>query len=90
MNDHLGSSVLATENLSSVRESQQILGHDGKAWPETMDGMAWAKAFSTQFPAVSVDDALGWFCNAIMRGYDTANWRRDEQERFNGMQGKEE
>ena len=53
------------------------LGHDGKAWPETFDGHVWALEFNKRFPAVPVDDALGWFCNAIMRGYDEANWRRD-------------
>lgn len=49
-----------------------VVGTDGLAWPETMDGMAWAIEFNRRFPSVSVDDALGWMCNAIMRGYDTA------------------
>ena len=52
-------------------------GHDGLAWPKTMDGQVWAEEFSNRFPSVPVDDALGWFANAIMRGYDTANQRRD-------------
>ena len=56
----------------------QPLSPDGKAWPETMDGMAWAVEFNQRFPAVSVDDALGWFCNAIMRGYDTATSRQSD------------
>jgi hypothetical protein len=43
-----------------------IVGHDGGTWPATSDGMAWAIAFNRQFQSVSVDDALGWFCNAIM------------------------
>lgn len=41
-----------------------------------MDGEKWAKEFSTRFPSVSEDDALGWFCNAIMAGYDEAERRR--------------
>lgn len=45
-------------------------GLDGLAWPQTSDGKAWAIEFNKRFPSVSVDDALGWFCNAIMRGYD--------------------
>jgi hypothetical protein len=43
-----------------------IVGHDGGTWPATSDGMAWAIAFNRKFQSVSVDDALGWFCNAIM------------------------
>ena len=46
-------------------------GNDGLEWPHTFDGMAWAIEFNKQFPSVTVDDALGWFCNAIMRGWDT-------------------
>lgn len=65
--------------------SETTKGLDGLAWPETMDGMAWAVEFNKRFPAVSVDDALGWFCNAIMLGFDTANqWRDTEARQFIG------
>lgn len=53
------------------------LGNNGEKWPDTMDGMVWAQEFHNRFPCVSIDDALCWFCNAIMRGYDRANQRRD-------------
>ena len=53
--------------------TDKAFGHDGLEWPQTMDGMAWAVEFNKRFPGVPVDDALGWFCNAIMRGYDTAS-----------------
>lgn len=33
------------------------------------DGMAWATEFCKRFP-ISVDDALGWFCNAIETAHD--------------------
>ena len=33
--------------------------------------MAWAIEFNKRFPSVPVDEALTWFCNAIMRGYDS-------------------
>lgn len=39
------------------------------------DGMAWATEFCKRFPSVAVDDALGWFCNAI----ETAHDRRTRQ-----------
>jgi hypothetical protein len=44
--------------------------HKGE-WPHTMDAKVWAEKFCERFPTVSVDDALGWFANAIMAGYDT-------------------
>lgn len=56
---------------AGVPDLNNIIGNDGREWPQTFDGMAWATAFNRQFPSVSVDDALSWFCNAIMRGYDT-------------------
>lgn len=46
-----------------------------QVWPHTIDARVWAVKFNEQFPAVSVDDALGWFANAIMAGYDTALMR---------------
>lgn len=40
-------------------------------WPlPSFDAMDWAKAFHQRFPMVPVDDALGWFANALMRGHD--------------------
>jgi hypothetical protein len=58
--------------------AEPLLGHDGKAWPETFDGMVWAQEFNRRFPAVPVDDAIGWMANAIMRGYDERSWKREE------------
>jgi hypothetical protein len=41
-------------------------------WPHTMDAAVWADKFCEQFPSVNSEDAIGWFANAIMAGYDTA------------------
>lgn len=35
-----------------------------------IDGMKWSEEFCKRFPTVDVSDALGWFCNAIMAGFD--------------------
>lgn len=40
-------------------------------WPlPSFDALDWAKAFCQRHPTVQVDDALGWFANALMRGFD--------------------
>ena len=54
-----------------------VKGNDGLNWPSTMDGVAWAKAFMLTKevrPGIADDEEtmVGWFANAIMRGYDTA------------------
>lgn len=53
---------------------------EGK-WPHTMDAREWAKAFMAQFPDMAFDeaDAVTWFANAIMAGYDTARARAAPQ-----------
>ena len=40
-----------------------------------MDGKKWADAFRQLNPKCNVADGtmLGWFCNAIMAGYDAAS-----------------
>jgi len=37
---------------------------------DTMDGKRWSEEFCQRFPQCEIDDVLGWFCNAIMVGYD--------------------
>jgi hypothetical protein len=63
-------------------ESRYIagLGGDGKAWPQTMDAVVWAKEFvetATRIPSIATDEGtmIGWFANAIMAGYDEAQRR---------------
>lgn len=43
--------------------------------PLGIDGKLWAEAFCKLHPTVDVSDALGWFCNAIMAGYDEGSRR---------------
>jgi hypothetical protein len=45
-------------------------------WPHTMDAATWAAEFMKFPPSeVTYDLMLGWFANAIMAGYDTAQAR---------------
>jgi hypothetical protein len=37
---------------------------------ESTDGKVWAEEFCKRFPECEMSDVLGWFCNAIMVGYD--------------------
>ncbi len=37
------------------------------------DGKLWAEEMHRRFPAVPVDDLLGWCCNMIMAGFDEAS-----------------
>lgn len=53
----------------------KFTGSDGKNWPETFDAQAWTKAWLDQLsktPDIATDEGamLGWFANAIMRGFD--------------------
>lgn len=64
----------------SVDEPEQIIGNDGKAFPLTFDAQAWAKAFNETLTVLGHPQhdegwLIGWFANAIMRGFDEANWR---------------
>jgi hypothetical protein len=53
-----------------------IVDAEGKPWDRTMDGALWAKAFCRRFGG---DEGLmlGWFCNAIMAGWDHAHWKME-------------
>ena len=42
------------------------------------DGMKWAEEFCKRFPQCEVGDVLGWFCNAIMAGYDEGTKSKQE------------
>lgn len=52
---------------------------------ETADGLAWACRFCTEFPSVSVDDALMWFSSAIETGRTAG--KRELQERATELEG---
>lgn len=49
-------------------------------WPHTMDARVWAKEWLetlAENPDIATDEGamIGWFANAIMAGYDTAQSR---------------
>ena len=53
-------------------------------WPHTMDAREWVREWLSavrDHPEIAMDEdaMLGWFANAIMAGYDTANSRRKEE-----------
>lgn len=54
-------------------------------WPHTMDAAVWAAEFCKRYPGseFSEGDMIGWFANAIMAGYDTANAQRAEAAAIN-------
>lgn len=40
-------------------------------WPlPSFDARDWAEAFCARFPQVDEELMIGWFANALMRGYD--------------------
>jgi hypothetical protein len=62
--------------MSENHEENKCTGHDGKPWPHTMDANAWATEFCKRNSASDHAMMLGWFANAIMCGYDTANQQK--------------
>lgn len=51
-----------------------------QTWPHTMDAQVWAREWLktlAENPGIATDEAtmIGWFANAIMAGYDTAQSR---------------
>ncbi len=42
-------------------------------WPvPSFDASDWAEAFCKQYPDIPEDVMVGWFANALMRGFDQA------------------
>ena len=45
--------------------------HERPDWPlPSFDAQEWAKAFCKINPGIDEDIMVGWFANALMRGYD--------------------
>lgn len=60
-------------------------------WPHTMDAQLWAVKWKEAIaanPAIPNDEGtmIGWFANAIMAGYDTAQMRSLRQPEREGWQ----
>ena len=69
-----------------LEEKKHVLGVD-LSFTQSFQAMDWAKAFVAlvkQKPEIATDEAtmLGWFANAIMRGYDERAWRDAEEARL--------
>lgn len=63
--------IMNGDHAEFEREHANTPPHERPDWPlPSFDAKDWAEAFHKRFPAVPVDDALGWFANALMRGYD--------------------
>jgi hypothetical protein len=66
-----------------AHEADAIKDEQGRPWFESMDARVWAKAFVAIEPHAEVgggccfteEAMLGWFANAIMRGFDEARSR---------------
>lgn len=43
-----------------------------------LDGRKWAEVFCFMNPAIDKDIMIGWFCNAVMCGYDVAISRMNQ------------
>ncbi len=54
-----------------------VLGDDLNWLLSDMDGQKWADEFCKRNPSMDHGLMLGWFCCAIMTGFDEANRRRD-------------
>ncbi len=63
--------ILNGDHAEFEREHANTPPKERPDWPlPSFDAKDWAEAFCKRHPEVSVDDALAWFANALMRGYD--------------------
>lgn len=68
------------EGYTQIREDAFPAKGDPN-WPlPSFDAQDWAEAFCKQHPQVSVEDALGWFANALMCGFDEHAWRQKKKD----------
>lgn len=64
---------MKTDDLPGMLAVAQ--GVANQTFPHTMDARVWAREFATKHPGADEGDMIGWFANAIMAGYDTAQSR---------------
>lgn len=63
--------ILNGDHMEFEREHANTPPEERPDWPlPSFDARDWAKAFCKRFPSVPEDDAIAWFANALMRGYD--------------------
>lgn len=73
------------KDLNETPERKPVVGHDGLTWPNTFDPYVWATEFCSRNTASDKSTMIGWFGNAIMRGYHTANREKGKQDIVNSL-----
>ena len=73
------------KDLNETPERKPFVGHDGLTWPNTFDHDVWATEFCSRNTASNKSTMIGWFGNAIMRGYHTANREKGKQDIVNSL-----
>ena len=68
--------ILNGDHAEFEREHANTKPEDRLDWPlPSFDARDWAKAFCKINPQIDEDIMLGWFANALMRGFDEARAR---------------
>jgi hypothetical protein len=67
------------------RKADRLIDEEAPDFQASFDARYWAKAFVTiaeKHPDVAIDEAtmLGWFANALMRGFDEHHWMSEKQQ----------
>ena len=63
--------ILNGDHAEFEREHANTPPHERPDWPlPSFDARDWAKSFCQRFPQVDEEVMIGWFANALMRGYD--------------------
>jgi hypothetical protein len=63
--------ILNGDHAAFEAEAEGMDPKDRSDWPApSFDARDWAKAFCKVCPDVDEGLMLGWFANALMRGYD--------------------
>lgn len=63
--------ILNGDHAEFEMEHANTKPEDRPDWPlPSFDAQDWAKAFCQNRPWADEGDMIGWFANALMRGYD--------------------
>lgn len=63
--------ILCGDHMEFEMEHKNTAPEDRPDWPlPSFDARDWAKAFCKRYPEIPEDVMVGWFANALMRGYD--------------------
>jgi hypothetical protein len=66
------------DGMAAYMDSIINPSRDDPNWPlPSFDAVDWAEAFCKINPEMDRELMVVWFANALMRGYDEANIRRD-------------